>query len=208
MRSQLLPALGLLLAATIAAPAPARAQISDLGKIIAKKDKDAADAVEKAGKGGPTAKTIIPDPPTARPRSATAAPSGAYDPDTEDPMSVLGITPELLARLPAGLVAEAARRDESPKLAAAKYDAVGAAVMQITPRQYFVLKQRVAALCEAMAKGSERPEDSRFAYMPAEGEAIKPECKSLLPVLQMLSRPAGEKPIARGATKKGRRASP
>lgn len=179
---------------------PAGAQIADLGKIIAKKDRDAGAAVENAGKSSGTRKRA------ARPKAAARAKApqtGEYSPDTEDPASVLDITPEVMTRFAAGVAAETAKRKESgARLTAARYDQAGATAGQFTARQYFVLKQRVTPFCQAVSKGAERPADTRLAYMPSEAIAITPNCRSLYPLLTALAAPAPQSTPAHSVTRK------
>ncbi|MEO8193446.1 MAG: hypothetical protein ABI681_06315 [Gemmatimonadales bacterium] len=177
----LFSSIGIVLGLGLLASSPASAQIADLGRIIAKKDKDAAAAVEKAGQSStskPAAK------PRAKPRPKPAAlTTQEFSPDNEDPMSILDINSEVLQRFTAALAAESAKHDEAGKLTAARYNEAGADAGEFTPRQYFVLKARVGPLCDAFAKGAERPDDSRLAYMPSEADAIKPRCAVLMPAL-------------------------
>lgn len=178
--------LALFLSVALLFSSSAGAQIGDLGRIIAKKDKDAADAVGKAGKTTGSAKPVTKTAP--RSRAQPVASTGEYSPDTEDPMSVLEISSELLVRFSAGLATEKTRREEPGKpMTAAKYNAAGAEAAQMTPRQYFVFGKRVTPFCEALARGAERPEDGRLGYMPSEADVLKSRCESLLPAIQELA---------------------
>jgi hypothetical protein len=200
MRSQFVLRFGFTMIFAVAVASPAGAQIADLGRIIAKKDKDAADAVDKAGKSTGAKKTAAKRRPAAvaKPIPVTAE----FSPDTEDPMSVLDITPLALTHFAAGVGEETRQRNESGnRLTAAKYDELAAGAAQMTPRQYEVLKQRVVPFCQAVAKGADRPADTRLPYMPLEAEAIRPRCKSLLaPLESIAAQPVSPSP--RATTKK------
>lgn len=183
----------LLLSVVLLVSSPAGAQIGDLGKIIAKKDKDAADAVDKAGKTTGSARPVTKTPP--RSRVQPVSPTGEYSPDTEDPMSVLEISAESLVLFSAGIAAEKNLREAPGKaMTIAKYHAAGAESAQMTPRQYFVFGKRVTPFCEALARGAERPDDGRLGYMPSEVDALRSRCKSVLPAIEELATLAQRSP--------------
>jgi hypothetical protein len=173
----------LVLALGALAPSLASAQISDLGKIIAGKDKQAAEAVEKAGKsqGKRQGKKKPRAKPAARSEVSRDSATGVID----DPTVVLDITPDVLARFAAGLEAEAQKREQPVKgMTPAKFETAGAEAGGFTRAQYSMLKERVVPFCDAVIKGLDRPDDYRLAYMPTEMAAIKPRCPALVPALQ------------------------
>jgi hypothetical protein len=174
-------------AAAVCIATPARAQViieagilsspkaRDLGAIFDKASKEPTPAKPKTKAGRPTA------PAAAKPRVLPDSFSG----ETEDPMSILDINADVLARLSAALAAETARRGQSPSVTGLKYDEVGAAAGGFTPRQYFVLKARVRPFCEAVAAGQPPSNTLTLSYMPTEAMAIRPRCSALLPGLNL-----------------------
>jgi hypothetical protein len=50
--------------------------------------------------------------------------------------------------------------------------------------QYGMLKERITAYCEAVARGSDTPSNSRFVFTAAETQALKPRCSAFLPSLK------------------------
>jgi len=181
-----IPALaGLVLAIGALTPSITSAQISDLGKIIAKKDKDAAEAVEKAGKS--PRKSPGKTKPRAKPAGKSEVSRDAATGVIDDPIVVLDITPDVLSRFATALEVEAQKREQPAKgTTPEKIETAGAEAGAFTRPQYAMLKERVTPFCEAVGKGLDRPDDYRLAYMPTEMAAIKPRCPALMSALQKL----------------------
>jgi hypothetical protein len=151
-------------------------KIRDLGSIFDKAGKEPAGAKPKSKTGA------------SRPAAAPAKPRvlpDTFSGETEDPMSILDINPDVLTRFSAALAVETARRSQGGKLTRLKYDEVGAAAGGFTPRQYFVLKARVRPFCEAIAAGKAPSDNLTLSYMPTEAMAIRPRCSTLLPALKL-----------------------
>ena len=166
------------------------AQLVETG-IILKKSKDLGAILEKGAKDpkGPsgTQPQVEPAPYSKRAGETSKARPlpDSFSSETEDFASVLEITPDVLTRFSAALVAETAKREDAMNpLTRAKYDSIGAAVGGFTSRQYFVLKARLRPFCEAVAAGQAPPDDLTLSYLATEAMAIKPRCSGLLPGLQ------------------------
>ena len=166
---------------------PARAQVivetgilsspkaRDLGAIFDKASKEPTPAKPKTKAGrpiapGPAAPRVLPD---------------SFSGETEDPMSILDINGDVLARFFTALAAETARRGQPPPLTGLKYDEVGAKAGGFTRRQYFVLKARVSPFCDAVAAGQPPSNTLTLSYMPTEAVVIRPRCPELLPALKL-----------------------
>jgi hypothetical protein len=178
----------IVLAAVVLVSTPARAQvIVETGILSSPKGKDLGAIFDKASKE-PTAAKPKTKPRASRPASAPAKPRAlpdSFSGETEDPMSILDINPDVLTRLSAALAAETARRGQGTPLTRLKYDEVGAAAGGFTPRQYFVLKARVRPFCEAVAANQPPSNNLTLSYMPTEAVAILPRCPALLPALKL-----------------------
>lgn len=174
-------------AASAVAASPARAQvIVETGILSSPKARDLGAIFDKASKEPtppkPKTKAGRPTPPaSAKPRVLPDSFSG----ETEDPMSILDVNADVLARFSAALAAESARRGQSTPLTRLKYEEVGAAAGGFTPRQYFVLKARVRPFCEAIADGQPPSNTLTLSYMPTEAMVIRPRCPELLPALKL-----------------------
>ena len=168
---------------------PARAQVLvETGVLSSPKIKDLGAIFDKAS-GEPTAAKPKKKPGAPRPASTPAKPRvlpDSFSGETEDPMSILHINGDVLTRFSAALAAEAARRSQGAPLTRLKYDEVGAAAGEFTPRQYFVLKARVRPFCEAIAAGQPPSNTLTLSYMPTEAAEIRPRCPALLPALKAL----------------------
>ncbi len=165
------------------------AKTLDLGAVFDKAFKDPT-----AAKPQPSTKTKSAAP---RPASVPAKPRvlpETFSGETEDAMAILDINVDVLTRFPTALAAETARRGSGVPLTRLQYDEVGAAAGGFTPRQYFVLKARVRAFCEAVAAGQAPSDNLILSYMPSEGAAIRPRCSTLLPALKLVPLV----PVARG----------
>jgi hypothetical protein len=150
-------------------------KVRDLGAIFDKASKEPKPAKPKT-KAGP-ARPATPAKPKVLPDS--------FSGETEDPMSVLDINPDVLTRFATALAAESARRRQGTPLTRLKYEEVGAAAGGFTPRQYFVLKARIRPFCEALAAGQPPSNTLTLSYMPTEAVVIRPHCTELLPALQL-----------------------
>lgn len=170
---------------------PARAQVIVETGMLSPKTKDLGAMWDKALKDPTAAK---PKPTTKKPAASRAAAVSTkpkvlpetFSGQTEDERSVLDINVDLLTRFSAALAAESARRSQDGKLTRLQYDEVGAAAAGVTPRQYFVLKERVRPFCEAIAAGQAPSNDLTLSYMPSETAAIRPRCSTLLPALKQI----------------------
>lgn len=133
-----------------------------------------------------------PAKPTTKSGATTAAAPAkpkvlpeTFSGETEDPMSILGIDPDVLTRFSTALSAETTQRTKDASMKEAQYDAVGATAGGFTPRQYFVLKARVRPFCEAIAAGQAPSDNLTLSYMASEAASIKPRCTALLPLLKL-----------------------
>ena len=147
----------------------------DLGAIFDKASKEPTPAKPKTRAGRPT------PPEPAKPRVLPDSFSG----ETEDPMSVLDITSDVMTRFATALAAESTRRGQGAPLTRLKYDEVGATAGGFTPRQYFVLKARVRPFCEAVTAGQPPSNTLALSYMPTEVMVIRPRCTELLQALKL-----------------------
>jgi hypothetical protein len=140
-------------------------------------------AMGESGKKAAPKKTTVPPAPAAstKPKVLPETFSG----ETEDPMSILGIDADVLTRFSTALAAESKRRSESPPLKRLQYEELVAPVGGFTPRQYWVLKERVRPFCEAIAANLPPSDNLTLSYMPSEAAAIRPRCAELLPALQL-----------------------
>ena len=134
-------------------------------------------AAKPATKSGATTAATAPAKPKVLPET--------FSGETEDPMAILGIDPDVLTRFSSALSAETTQRTKDASMKAAQYDAVGATAGGFTPRQYFVLKARVRSFCEAIAAGQAPSDNLTLSYMPSEAASIKPRCGALLPLLKL-----------------------
>ena len=138
-------------------------------------------ATKKPAAKTTTVKTVAtPAKPAALPET--------FSGETEDAMSILGIDADVVTRFSTALAAEIKLRTETPALKRSKYEDVVAPTVAFTPRQYWVLKERVRPFCEAIAAKQPPPDNLTLSYMPTEAMAIKPRCVDLLPLLQATSK--------------------
>jgi len=180
-------ALVVMAAALIASPIRAQVLV-ETGILSPKKPKDLGNIWDRAmgdsaaKKPAPKTKIVTPAaaPTTAKPKKLPDTFSG----ETEDAMSILGIDADVLTRFSAALSAETKLRAQTPALTRLKYEATVAPTGEFTPRQYWVLKERVRPFCEAIAANQPPPDNLTLSYMPTEALAIRPRCAELLPVLQ------------------------
>ncbi len=175
-------------AAAVFIATPARSQVivetgilsspkaRDLGAIFDKASKEPTPAKPKTKAGRPTA-------PAPAPAQLRALPD-SFSGETEDPMAILDINADVLARFSAALAGETVRRCQGITLTRLSYDEAGAAAGGFTPRQYFVLKARVRPFCEAVAAGQPPSNTLTLSYMPTEAMVIRPQCPELLPALK------------------------
>jgi len=145
--------------------------------------KDPATAKPAGTPAGTKVKTGVSQAATtpAKPRVLPETFSG----NTEDPMSILDINPDVITRFFSALSAESERRSQVASLTRMQYDELGAKAGQFTPRQYFVLKARVRPFCEAIAAGQAPSDNLTLSYMPSEATTIRPRCATLLPLLKL-----------------------
>lgn len=184
----MLGSLGILAAGALLA-SPIRAQVLvETGILSTKKPKDPIGSIwdkamgESGGKKAAPKTTTVPRAATpAKPKTLPETFSG----ETEDPMSILGIDAGVLTRFSAALAVETKRRSESPPLKRLQYEAIAAPMGGFTPRQYWVLKERVRPFCDAVAAKQPPPDNLTLSYMPSESAAIRPRCAELLPSLQL-----------------------
>jgi hypothetical protein len=178
--------IAVVLAAAALTAAPLQAQfLVETGILTPKKPKDLGDIWDK-GMKDPGAKKTAPKTtgvtPSAKPAKPKTLPE-TFSGETEDPMSIVGIDADVLARFSAALAVETKRRAETPALTRIKYEELAAPAGNFTQRQYWVLKERVRPFCEAIAAKQPPPDNLTLSYMPSEGAAIRPRCAELLPVL-------------------------
>jgi hypothetical protein len=183
--SRILAAIIFVAAALVATPARTQV-IVETGILSSPKARDLGAIFDKASKEPKPAKpkTKVGAPPAAAPATPRVLPD-SFSGETEDPMSILDINADVLARFEVGLAAETARRGEGAPLTRVKYDGAGAAAGGFTPRQYFVLKARVRPFCEAVAAGQPPSNTLTLSYMPTEAMVIRPRCSELLPALKL-----------------------
>jgi len=166
---------------------PVKAQVLvETGILSSKKPKDLGAIWDRAmgdsATKKPTAKTTAVTTAATVPAKPKTLPE-TFSGETEDPMSILGIDTDVMTRFSTALSAETKLRAETPGLTRAKYEETVAPPVDFTPRQYWVLKERVRPFCEAIAAKQPPPDNLTLSYMPSEAMAIRPRCAELLPVL-------------------------
>lgn len=63
-------------------------------------------------------------------------------------------------------------------------ETAGVEASGFTTSQYGMLKERITAYCEAVARGSDTPSDSKLTFTAGEMQALKPRCSAFLPSLR------------------------
>jgi hypothetical protein len=177
-----------ILVAIALAASPLEAQVLvETGILTPKKPKDLGSIWDKGMEGGakkPAPKTTTAPAAAAKPSKPKALPE-TFSGETEDPMSILGIDADVLARFSATLAVESKRRAETPSLTRFKYEELAAPTGNFTQRQYWVLKERIRPFCEATAANQAPPDNLTLSYMPSEAAAIRPRCGELLSAIKI-----------------------
>jgi hypothetical protein len=178
------------LAIAALAASPINAQVLvETGILTPKKPKDPINSIWDKAMGDSEKTKAAPKTTTARPATAVSTKPKVlpetFSGETEDPMSILGIDADVMTRFSTALAAESKRRAEAPPLKRLQYEAIAAPLGGFTPRQYWVLKERVRPFCEAIAANQPPSDNLTLSYMPSESAAIKPRCADLLPSLQL-----------------------
>lgn len=73
---------------------------------------------------------------------------------------------------------------EFPPASTASFETVGSDASGFSVLQYAELKERITAYCEAVARGSDTPANSRIVFTVTETQAMRPRCSGLMSALK------------------------
>lgn len=73
---------------------------------------------------------------------------------------------------------------EFPPASTGSFETVGSGASGFSVLQYAELKERITAYCEAVARGSDTPANSRIVFTVTETQAMRPRCSGLISALK------------------------